>query len=195
MKHLFISQQSDVYSQWLEAFPELELVASVEVNRLPANAFVWLLDDFPESRSLVGEIKARALPVVVMSLTPSVAESLRFFEAGASGYCHALASPSMLHHVVESVQAGGIWIGADLMQQMVQRIAQHDNKSQHNDSKLALLTPKEKQVAERVAQGLTNKEVAKVLDITDRTVKAHLASVFDKLNVRDRIQLTLLIRS
>lgn len=194
MKHLFISQQSEAFSQWLQAFPTATLVSDIERQQWDGVGFIWLLDSFPGAHSLVGAIKARAQPVVVMSLTPSVSDSIRFFEAGASGYCHALANPSMLHQVVESVQAGGIWIGAELMQQMVHRIAHSDARPPRNQANLALLTPKEKQVAELVAQGLSNKEVAKELAITDRTVKAHLASAFDKLNVRDRIQLALLIR-
>ena len=195
MQHQFISHQSDAFAQWLQAFPAAKLVWDAAGLSWDETGFVWVLDDFPHAESLVGKIKARALPVVVMSLTPSVADSIRFFEAGASGYCHALANPAMLHQVVESVQAGGIWIGAELMQQMVHRIAQNDAKSSRHHVSLALLTPKEKQVAQLVAQGLTNKEVAKELAITDRTVKAHLASTFEKLHVRDRLQLTLLIRS
>lgn len=194
MKHLFISQQSEAFSQWMEAFPTAALESDIERHQWDGAGFIWLLDSFPNALSLVGAIKAQAMPVVVMSLTPSVSDSIRFFEAGASGYCHALASPSMLHQVVESVQAGGIWVGAELMQKMVHLIAQRDAQSPRNQANLALLTPKEKQVAELVAQGLSNKEVAKELAITDRTVKAHLASAFDKLNVRDRIQLTLFIR-
>lgn len=195
MKHFFVSQQSEAYSQWMEAFPTAVLVSNIERCQWDDAGFIWLLDSFPNALSLVGAIKAQAIPVVVMSLTPSVADSIRFFEAGASGYCHALANPAMLHHVVESVQAGGVWIGAELMQQMVHRIAQNDAQSSRHHVSLALLTPKEKQVAQLVAQGLTNKEVAKELAITDRTVKAHLASTFEKLHVRDRLQLTLLIRS
>lgn len=195
MKHFFLSQRTEAFAQWLAAFPEAALVSDIANTYWVDTDFIWALDDFPGAISLVSDMKHRSIPVVVMSLTPSVADSIRFFEAGASGYCHALANPAMLHHVVESVQAGGIWIGAELMQQMVHLIAQRDAQSPRNQANLALLTPKEKQVAELVAQGLSNKEVAKELAITDRTVKAHLASTFEKLHVRDRLQLTLLIRS
>jgi DNA-binding NarL/FixJ family response regulator len=133
--------------------------------------------------------------VVVVSLTPSVSDSVRFFEAGASGYCHALATSVMLHQVVESVLAGGVWIGVELMQQMVHRLVQIETKPLASQTHFERLTAKEKQVAELVVQGFSNKEVANALIITERTVKAHLASTFEKLQVRDRIQLTLLIRS
>ncbi|UUA74872.1 helix-turn-helix transcriptional regulator [Cellvibrio sp. QJXJ] len=56
---------------------------------------------------------------------------------------------------------------------------------------LNLLTGRERAVAELVAAGKTNKEVARELDITERTVKAHLGASFEKLGVRDRLQLAL----
>jgi len=138
-----------------------------------------------------------SLPVVVISYTPTVEASMPCFEAGAAGYCHALAVPEMLGHVADSILAGGIWIGQDLMQQMVQKMMPSQPKSPETlalSSSLSALTPKEKQVALLVADGMSNKEVARMLDITDRTVKAHLSSVFAKLGVRDRIHLALLVQ-
>jgi len=55
------------------------------------------------------------------------------------------------------------------------------------------LTEREIEVARAAASGASNKEIAIRLDITDRTVKAHLGSVFDKLKLRDRLQLSLLV--
>lgn len=195
MKHIFISRDDHCLVHWLKAFPEAVLVQQPATVTLPADGFIWLMDSFPQAESVLRQFKQQGFSVVVMSLTPSVQQSLAYFAAGASGYCHALAATTMLHQVVESVQAGGIWIGAELMQKMVQRIAQQPIAIDTQAEKLGLLTAKEKQVAESVAQGLTNKEVAKQLDISDRTVKAHLTAVFEKLGVRDRIHLALLLKS
>ncbi len=195
MKHFFISQNEHCLGHWQQTFPESALVQQPETMIFPEDAFIWLMDSFPQAESVLRQFKQQGFSVVVMSLNPSVQQSLAYFAAGASGYCHALAATTMLHQVVESVQAGGIWIGAELMQQMVQRIAQQATLTATHDEKLALLTAKEKQVAELVAHGLTNKEVARQLDISDRTVKAHLTAVFEKLGVRDRIHLALLLKS
>lgn len=195
MKHFFISRDDHCLAHWLKAFPEAVLVQLPETIRLSEGSFIWLMDSFPQAESVLLQFKQQGCSVVVLSLTPSVQQSLAFFAAGASGYCHAIAATTMLHQVVESVQAGGIWIGAELMQKMVQRIAQQPIAIDTQAEKLGLLTAKEKQVAESVAQGLTNKEVAKQLDISDRTVKAHLTAVFEKLGVRDRIHLALLLKS
>ena len=56
---------------------------------------------------------------------------------------------------------------------------------------LNTLTSRELMVAEQVAQGSNNREIAQTLEITERTVKAHLTSIFEKLEVRDRVQLAL----
>ena len=53
------------------------------------------------------------------------------------------------------------------------------------------LTAREKQVALLAAQGASNQRIAEDCDITERTVKAHLSAVFDKLGVTDRLQLAL----
>ena len=58
---------------------------------------------------------------------------------------------------------------------------------------LAALTKRELEVARLVANGSSNKEIARQLGITERTVKAHVGAVFQKLNVRDRLQLALIV--
>lgn len=58
---------------------------------------------------------------------------------------------------------------------------------------LRILTDRERQVALRVAHGESNKEVARALGVTERTVKAHVGAVLEKLRVRDRLQLSLVV--
>ncbi len=58
---------------------------------------------------------------------------------------------------------------------------------------LPALSQRERQVAEAAARGATNKEIARAMGITERTVKAHLTAAYEKLGVRDRMQLSLLI--
>jgi DNA-binding NarL/FixJ family response regulator len=57
------------------------------------------------------------------------------------------------------------------------------------------LSARELQVAQAVAEGRSNKEVADLLSISERTVKAHLGAVFEKLGIRDRLQLVLFAAS
>jgi DNA-binding NarL/FixJ family response regulator len=57
----------------------------------------------------------------------------------------------------------------------------------------SLLTPREQDAAVLLAKGDSNKEIARQLDITERTVKAHVGAMLEKLGVRDRLQLSLII--
>ena len=90
----------------------------------------------------------------------------------------------------------GVWVGQELLAKVLggtfkalQQRVDHD-RYQHSDY-LGLLTERERGVALAVARGATNKEAARQLDITERTVKAHLSAIFKKLEVRDRLQLIL----
>lgn len=60
---------------------------------------------------------------------------------------------------------------------------------------LAALTQREREVALCVARGESNKEIARKLDLAERTIKAHLTGIFEKLGVRDRLRLALLLNT
>jgi DNA-binding NarL/FixJ family response regulator len=60
---------------------------------------------------------------------------------------------------------------------------------------LEKLTKREQEVATEASKGLSNKEIARILSITERTVKAHLASIFERLGAKDRLQLALMLNN
>ncbi len=68
-----------------------------------------------------------------------------------------------------------------------------DETSRASAERLSTLTGREVEVARAVARGSSNKEIARQLGITERTVKAHIGSVFQKLNARDRLHLALIV--
>ncbi len=136
--------------------------------------------------------------VVVMSLMPYDAEGLRAMNAGARGYCHQLCVPDMLREVGQVVEHGGFWLGPDLVQRLViatREMLTHNPGAFTSKADLSALSARESQVARAVAAGKSNKEVADQLHVSERTIKAHLSAVFEKLGVRDRVQLVLLVSS
>ncbi|MEQ6918087.1 response regulator transcription factor [Halomonas aquatica] len=144
--------------------------------------------------SLVTTLSQRGAILRVLSYTPNSAEAFQALDAGARGYAHAL-SPAPLLQQVELVTANqGIWVPAELLAQVVGGAFKAlGGESRLQEDALALLTERERAVALAVAEGQTNKEVARRLDITERTVKAHLGAIFRKLGVRDRLQMILRI--
>ena len=79
----------------------------------------------------------------------------------------------------------------ELMQRFLALSMRVAPKPQSSEVELNALTSRELMVAEQVAKGASNREIAEALDITERTVKAHLSAIFEKLGVRDRVQLAL----
>jgi DNA-binding NarL/FixJ family response regulator len=195
---LIISDKTDA-QRLSAAFPGASCVDGSEATRAVAGgspALVWLSTAVANWRDLLGVLIARnpSAPVVVVSLTPTSTEGLASLELGARGYCHAYSSPEMLREVALVVQHGGVWMGPELLGRMIGSVRRTLPAGEAVGDVLAGLSPREADVARAVADGCTNKEVALRLGITERTVKAHLSAVFEKLGVRDRLQLALRIQ-
>ncbi|GAB4398102.1 MAG: hypothetical protein OHK0048_08640 [Rhodoferax sp.] len=136
----------------------------------------------------------RSVPTVVVSSDPQDLEALSVLQAGARGYCHAFAVRTLLRDVQDTVAAGGLWVGAELMSRMMSITKSWLTQATEHPAR-DRLSVREAQVVEGVLEGLTNKEIARRLNITERTVKAHLGASFEKLGVRDRLQLALMFRA
>lgn len=191
-RHVFV--MSRARGRWDEAFDGIEIVrdAAQAIRRARAGSLVWV--DVAPGEWLLALRSARPeLPLIALSLNPGAEEGLAAFEAGARGYCHALAVPEMLRQVALVVSNGGLWLGVELMSRAAQAVARVA-AAPPGEAPLDGLTPRERDVALQVAGGASNKEVGQRLDITPRTVKAHMGAIFDKLGVRDRLQLVLRIR-
>ena len=197
VRHLFIASDAEPRQNWREAFPGLRLCARIPAN--PEADVVWVL--LPEEGDIVGVLTecraaARELPIVAISDIPSDNQGLIALGAGVQGYCNGHALPEVLQQVASTVRGGGLWVGQWLLQRLIAGMA-HAAAKKFTPPELSVwasgLTEREIEVARAVASGASNKEIANRLDITERTVKAHLGAVFEKLKLRDRLQLTLLV--
>ena len=198
--------------RWQEAFPQgLALDEPALLRRLAepggAAATVWIDAGDPEWPRAVERLMAAnpAVPLVLMTGVPGLDEATQAMQAGVRGYVHAWGVPELLQEVAVVVAHGGLWLGPDLMRRVV--TSAHDALRQRSRpagpsgpaarapgpvaQAWSRLTPREVEVARAVAAGRSNKEVADLLLITERTVKAHLGTIFEKLGVRDRLQLVL----
>ena len=139
----------------------------------------------------------KAVPQVVLSDLPSDEEALVAFAAGARGYCNSHAAPTLLQKVAAVVLQGGLWIGESLMQRLLSATAAVPAPASvlvpAGKAWSEALTKREREVAVTLARGASNKEIARLLGITERTVKSHVSAILEKLLVRDRLQLSLLV--
>ena len=195
-RHLFIAPDAKLRANWLEAFPDASLCARIPA--VPDADVIWVLLPEGDIVKLLTECRSAAgqLPVIAISDLPSDQQGLAALGAGVVGYCNGHAAPVVLRQVAETVLNGGLWVGQWLLQKLlagIARAAAQKFTPPEVSTWAAGLTEREIEVARAVARGLGNKEIANQLDITERTVKAHLGSVFDKLKLRDRMHLTLLV--
>jgi DNA-binding NarL/FixJ family response regulator len=131
----------------------------------------------------------------LLSDQPGEEEGLAFLKLGIVGYANTYISQARLVEAVRVISGGAVWLGQKIVQQLI--LESHSRaKGQVAPAAgqgLARLTPAEHKVAERVAQGQSNLEIAFNLNITERTVKAHLTSIYEKTRTGSRLSLALLI--
>lgn len=197
-------QQAFAHGQILSPNPTQPGTQALQTDLPPkAPSVIWLAAEpgWAEVLQALQQVKPQC-PIVLLSLEPTVTEGLQAVGLGARGYAHALGTPELLQDVARAVQHGGFWLGPELMARLLTRALQitpMDELEPTETSRAASsdlgLSQRESEVAQAVMQGMSNKEVARVLGITERTVKAHMAALFAKLGVRDRIQLVIKLRS
>lgn len=197
--HLFLSATGALLPRWREAFPLAAAAKPGAAFSVPAGAaMIWLrLGNRGSVAEQVAAVRTKigALPLVILSNTPDDEEAMACFAAAARGYCNAHATAENLRQVAAVVLQGGLWIGETLMQRLLvatstaaKPVAAAEDSG---PDPLAVLTEREQTVAKAVATGASNKEIARQLGITERTIKAHVGAILEKLNVRDRLQLAL----
>jgi DNA-binding NarL/FixJ family response regulator len=109
--------------------------------------------------------------------------------AGASGFLLKDVTPEHLVAAVRLVRSGDALLAPAITRRLVERFAAHDDgraSGLHRD--LATLTPRELEVLASLARGLSNAELAARFQLSEATVKTHVARILSKLRVRDRAQ-------
>ncbi|MGZ8984671.1 MAG: LuxR C-terminal-related transcriptional regulator [Methylotenera sp.] len=203
MQDIFISTLPTLLTSWSEAFPNSKIAAAIPETVSDKNeaTIFWLHMNEDRQQWMANTIASisknyKDAKIVVLANLPNQAESFHALSLGAMGYCHAYSAPAVLKEIQAVISHGGLWLGQELLQCLIETSTKLiGNQPEYVDSLLAQLTKREKEVSVEAAKGLSNKEIARMLSITERTVKAHLASTFERLGAKDRLQLALMLNS
>jgi DNA-binding NarL/FixJ family response regulator len=137
-----------------------------------------VMEDYPEAR------------VIVMDLLPAYEELSEFVGAGVCGFIMKDANLDVLLHTVRAV-ASGLKVLPDAMTStLFSEIARETvakGGSESHDS--VRMTPREREVVNLIAEGLSNKAIGKRLHISVHTVKSHLRNIMEKLTLHSRLQI------
>ena len=160
-------------------------------------------------RSISETKKSARLILSGIRFTPTA--ELSGLAVGAVACCAPSLSVKECRKILDVVQQGGVWLSSAGIPELVSKLRDFSTRTsdpteqvpplqvqstesvQKDEGVLGSLTRREREVARLVSSGASNKDIARQLDISDRTVKAHLTAIFDKLQVQDRLQLALRI--
>lgn len=202
IRHLFICEDGVPLPGWLALTPGLTCIrvsaAGIKPTIRPDLIWVRFGADQKDTGSLLSSVRFTfgAVPCVVLADLPNDEQALAAFSDGARGYCNSHAGTSVLKLITEVVLQGGMWVGSSLLNRLVSGVSASIAAASLSKDALELekLSRREREVAQAIANGASNKEIARLLSISDRTVKAHVTTIFNKLQVKDRLQLALKIK-
>jgi len=141
------------------------------------------------------QIKAShpAVKVIVLTSFSDHDHVLPAVKAGAKGYLLKDIEPDELAKSIRQVYAGKVELHPDVAGLLLEQIANpEDSAPERNATPFDELTAREREVLQLIASGLTNKEIAAALFITEKTVKTHVSHILEKLGLSDRTQAAIL---
>jgi DNA-binding NarL/FixJ family response regulator len=147
------------------------------------------LDGIAATREL-----ARAAPHVrVLILTTFEQDDYVFgaLRAGASGFLVKRTRPEELIAALHAIAAGDSLLSPSVTRRVIDRMAQQPTPDVADATKLQGLTPREREVLELVARGLSNREIAAALVVEESTIRSHIKRILMKLELRDRVQIVI----
>ena len=138
------------------------------------------------------QIRKRAPGVRVLVLTMHADEEYLFqvLRAGASGYVIKQAAPAELVSAIRAVYRGGSFLSPSISRQVIEEYVRQAEAMGEKDSYYGLLTEREREVLQLIAEGRTNRGIAALLHVSVKTVENHRAHVMDKLDIHSTAGLT-----
>jgi DNA-binding NarL/FixJ family response regulator len=147
-----------------------------------------------DGAATIGALRADfpVVPLVVVSGVDDAAQMQDVLRAGASGYLPKTAMGQLVLPAIRLVLAGGQFVPSQLVglpagASVPDRRAAAAPAPADDSSRLHLLSPRQQEVFRLLAKGLSNKLIARQLDISEGTVKSHVATIFDVLRVHNRV--------
>lgn len=183
----------------LSADPEIEIVGEASTGREAVERARRLvpdvvlmdvrmpdLDGIAATRALASAApKTRVLILTTFEQDDYIFGGLR---AGASGFLLKRTRPEELLAAVHTIAAGDSLLSPSITRRVIDRMAQQPTPELADQAKLDELTPREREVLELIARGLSNREIATALVVEESTVKTHVKRILMKLHLRDRVQ-------
>ena len=127
--------------------------------------------------------------VIVLTAAEDDRDVVRAMRLGARGVVLKQSASDLLLKSIRKVSDGEIWLDNRMTAEVIDAFKKSSEAGQRREK--PLLSDREKEIVQLVAQGFRNREIGEKLFISEQTVKNHLHNIFDKLGVSDRLELAL----
>lgn len=196
MKLYLLCDESGLSERWSSGLSAIEpTILSEFVSDSEYNTIIFITDTMiaPLSDAVIKNLFLHR--VMVFSMTPDFSKAQNFLQLGAMGYGNAMMHESHLHSAYQALEEGKVWLHPDFITLMISQIRDQKSSKEKSLAVLDVLSHREREVALMLGDGATHQEIADTLDITVRTVKAHASAIYQKLSLKDRLALSLLLHS
>ena len=201
MKIIFFSSEFDIVSEWKEKYNIKDSTSCYDLQTLEkeinrCDKYILIVD----YDSVAGEfnklISSNNIPkdTIVLEKAPEIVTGKMLITHGVKAYGNSRMLTIHFVQMIETVTKGKVWTYPELTAALIKDTAPPTINEDATKLIQNRLTPKEIEVVYFILDGLINDAIASKLNITQRTVKAHISSIFSKLHVSDRISLILLLK-
>jgi DNA-binding NarL/FixJ family response regulator len=201
MNIIIFSSDTNIINEWTQRFGLNDAhtcydLESLEAELSESKEYILLCDYDSVASDINSLISSKKLPfyTVVLERSPAIATGKMLIKNGIKAYANSRMLEKHFKQLIEAVSSDNTWTYPELTAALVKATKKAALNKDAQDLIDTRLTDKEKDVVLLVLDGLTNDAIANELDITTRTVKAHISSIFSKLHVNDRISLVLLLK-
>ena len=147
----------------------------------------------PKIKSYLYQLNQNNNRVLVLHRTPDIETAKLVLSNGAMGYGNAMMRDHFIVSAIKTIRDDMIWLYPKFTSMLIAEIPEKNDEDRVS-SLMKELTKREKSVALLLKDGYTYKEIADKFNITARTVKAHASHIYEKLQVKDKIALALLLK-
>ena len=204
---LLLSHNASLLENWQDALSaqyNIKIATGITEALLQENPYELVILDsqlIDQQNISFGQLKQSGIKLLLVGEQWPEQKQIDALVTGASGYCEFTISPALLMKAAETVLNGEIWIQRHLIPKVIGSLVQLSSSVSNTPPQeladmdiVKNLSARELDVAKLIRSGKSNKRIASALNISERTVKAHLTSIFRKMEVADRLHLAVSLK-
>jgi len=186
------SHNAALLGRWSKALREhsVSAVNWSHIDTLPTDTLLlihWQSTNQDQRDELINGSSDRKL--IVLTDLPELEEGRSLILGGVRAYANSYVHETLLPDILSEVIKGNIWAVPEILQAILRNFLSVNSQPAQSQYDISQLSDREAQVYKSLMAGAANKEIARSLGITERTVKAHVAAILKKTGSPDRVHL------